>query len=324
VATLASLGVALAVMIGVLPSSAERLANTLASAFTRAATVDSGAGLSRALWQAGMASLGVFIPFAGAIALSAIVVSLLQTGFRTNWGAIGLNFARLNPLAGIGKLFGTPNLAASGQSILKLAAIGAALYVVMDARLHGLEAMLLGSEKTLLAAIFGSIVAILSAAVMIQVVSGAVDFVLVRNRFSTSVKMSRQEVKDEQKETDGDPHVRARIKAARSALAKRSLNVAMARAAVVITNPTHYAVALEYRAGQAEAPKIVAKGADERAARIRDLAREARIPIVANPPLARALFQQDVETEILPEHYRAVAEIIAYIWKLAERQMSRI
>ncbi len=324
VAALAGLAVAFVYTSSRLPASADHLVRVLASLFTRAATIDAGASLGRATSQVAVAAAGVVLPLAAAMVLAAAIVTLLQTGMKLNMSAVGFNFARLNPLTGLTRMFGAQSLGVSAQTILKLVAIGGALYVVMADRLRGIETLLVGSDIALVRAIFGSIVAMLGGALAIQAIAGPLDFVMTRRRFSQSTKMSQQEIKDEQKEMEGDPRIKARIKAAQTALAKRSLQVAMTRAAVVVTNPTHYAVALEYRPGQAEAPKIVAKGVDEQAARIRDLARDARIPIVPNPPLARALFQQELESEILPEHYRTVAEIIAYIWRLAEKQAQHI
>ncbi|HQT60721.1 MAG TPA: EscU/YscU/HrcU family type III secretion system export apparatus switch protein [Acidiphilium sp.] len=324
VASLAGLVVAFAFTSSRLPDSADHLVTVLASLFTRAATMDAGASLGRATSDVAMAAAGIVLPLAATMVLAAAIVTLFQTGLRLNTSALGLSFARLNPMTGLTRMFGAQSLGFSAQTILKLVAIGVALYIVMVDRLRGIETLLVGSDMTLVRAIFGSIVAMLGAVVVIQAIAGGIDFVLTRRRFADSVKMTQQEIKDEQKEMEGDPRIKARIKAAQNALAKRSLQAAMARAAVVVTNPTHYAVALEYQPGQAEAPKIVAKGVDEQAARIRDLARDARIPIVPNPPLARALFQQELESEILPEHYRTVAEIIAYIWRLAEKQTQRI
>jgi flagellar biosynthetic protein FlhB len=127
--------------------------------------------------------------------------------------------------------------------------------------------------------------------------------------------MSRQDLKEEAKKAEGDPHLRGRRRQLRLERGRRRMLAEVPRAAVVITNPTHYAVALSYGGGQA-APRVVAKGVDAVAARIREAADAAGVPRVANPPLARALWRVDLEAEIPPEHYQAVAEIIAYVWRL--------
>lgn len=318
--TLAGLGTALLVMITLIPSTASHFVHLLSEAFTQAGTVEVNAGIGRLVRQIVVGALEVIVPLAGAVSLAATMMSLLQTGFRMKTSALGVHFERLNPFSGMANLLGVQQLTMAAQTVIKLIAIGCALYLVLLARFDYLGHVLVAPPSALPGFIFVSIVAMLGASVLIQIAIAGADIAMVKRQFVTDTKMSHQDVKDEQKEMEGDPAVRARMKAARNMLAKRSLKAAMARAAVVITNPTHYAVALEYRSGQADAPKVVAKGADEQAARIRDLAREARIPIVANPPLARGLFRQELETGIEPEHYKAVAEVIAYIWKLAERQ----
>ncbi|MSO70463.1 MAG: hypothetical protein EXQ88_00345 [Alphaproteobacteria bacterium] len=132
--------------------------------------------------------------------------------------------------------------------------------------------------------------------------------------------MSKQEVRDEHKQTEGDPHVRARLRAIRTERARRRMMQAVPGAAVVITNPTHFAVALAYDGPKMAAPKVVAKGADLVAARIRAIAEEHGVPIVENPPLARALFGAvELGDQIQTEHYQAVAQIIAYVFKLKSK-----
>jgi flagellar biosynthetic protein FlhB len=131
--------------------------------------------------------------------------------------------------------------------------------------------------------------------------------------------MSREDLREEMRESEGDPQVKARLRRIRESRARQRMMAAIPNAAVVITNPTHFAVAIAYQQGEAAAPRLVAKGADEMAARIRAAAEEHGVPIVANPPLARALFRLEVETEIPPEHWQAVAEIISYVWRLQGR-----
>jgi flagellar biosynthetic protein FlhB len=128
--------------------------------------------------------------------------------------------------------------------------------------------------------------------------------------------MSRFELKEEAREADGNPEIKARIRRLRVQRARYRMAQAVARATVVVTNPTHYAVALAYDRGRSAAPRVVAKGVDEAAARIRAVAAEHNVPLVANPPLARALYRLELETDVPPEHYKAVAELIAYVWRL--------
>ena len=131
--------------------------------------------------------------------------------------------------------------------------------------------------------------------------------------------MSREEVKQEAKESDGNPAIKQRVRQIRMARARKRMLAAVPQATVIVTNPTHYAIALSYDRAKGGAPKVVAKGVDEVAARIRDVAREHRVPLVANPPLARALYLVELDAEIPAEHFKLVAEVIAYVWRLRTR-----
>jgi flagellar biosynthetic protein FlhB len=134
------------------------------------------------------------------------------------------------------------------------------------------------------------------------------------------MRMSKHEVKEEHKQAEGDPHVKARIRSLRRERARQRMMAAVPKATVVVTNPTHYAVALSYEMEKMEAPKLVAKGADYVALRIREIAEEHEVPIVENPPLARALFASvELDQEIPIEHYKAVAEVIGYVMRLKKR-----
>lgn len=143
------------------------------------------------------------------------------------------------------------------------------------------------------------------------------DYVYQRFSFMKSMRMSKQEVKEEHKQQEGDPMVRARLRQIRMERTRRRMMAAVPGASVVVTNPTHFAVALKYEMGAAGAPRVVAKGADLIAQKIREIAEENDVPIVENPPLARALYAGvEVDQEIPREHYRAVAEIIGYVFRL--------
>jgi flagellar biosynthetic protein FlhB len=144
----------------------------------------------------------------------------------------------------------------------------------------------------------------------------ALDLLWVHLRHSRSLRMSRHDILEEHKETEGDPRVKARLKQIRMFRARKRMLAAVPKATVVITNPTHYAVALAYDRGRHAAPRVVAKGVDALAARIREVAEANRIPLVANPPLARALYRVELDADIPAEYYQAVAEIIAYVWRL--------
>ena len=153
----------------------------------------------------------------------------------------------------------------------------------------------------------------------VQLVIAGLEMLWSRHRLQQRLRMSRQDLRDEQKENDGNPQVKGRIRAIRRQRARQQMMQAVPKAAVVLTNPTHYAVALAYEQGSRSAPRVVAKGADEAAMRIRALAAEHRVPIVENKPLARALFKVPLDQEIPREYFQAVAAVIAYVWRLAQK-----
>jgi flagellar biosynthetic protein FlhB len=257
------------------------------------------------------------LPVLVAVALAAILASLAQVGLLLRGQALLPDPARLNPLAGLRRLLGADGWIEVLRTLCKLAVVGGALWLALD----------LGVLKTALHQPPGALPGLIGREVLrlLLVALGAfgamslLDVLLVRWRHLRQLRMSREDLREEMREAEGDPQVKARLRRLRESRARQRMMAAIPDAAVVITNPTHYAVALSYQRGEAAAPRLVAKGADEMAARIRAAAEEHGVPIVANPPLARALFRLEVETEIPPEHWQAVAEIISYVWRLQGR-----
>ena len=152
-----------------------------------------------------------------------------------------------------------------------------------------------------------------------QAAIAVLDYWWVTLRHARGLRMSRHDITEEQREVEGDPRVKARLRQIRNFRARKRMLAAVPKATVVIVNPTHYAVALTYDRARVAAPRVVAKGVDSLASRIREVAQASSVPLVVNPPLARALYRVEVDSEIPAEHYQAVAEIIAYIWRLKSR-----
>jgi flagellar biosynthetic protein FlhB len=263
------------------------------------------------LWAAAPATFGV----AGLAAVGALAATLLQTGFLVSGKALVPNPSKISPLAGLGRLFGMHAVEEFARALIKLAVVGVALWAGAGG-LDDIAATLAGGPEALPGLISSRLGSLLSAALAATAGLAAVDMLWVRFRHARKLRMSRQELKDEMKEQEGDPHLRAHRRAvARKRSSRRTLS-ATATATVVVTNPTHYAVALAYERGKDAAPRIVAKGVDALAAKMRAVAAENDIPIVPNPPLARALYKLDEDTTIPEEHFKAVAEIIAFVMKL--------
>jgi len=229
---------------------------------------------------------------------------------------------KLSPIKGFGRVFGRAALANFWKGIAKLAVVGAAMAYALwpnDAVIAQLPTMEVSAllpfarERAL-----SLMLSLASAAAVIAMI----DYVFARQSFMRRMRMSRREIKEEFKQSEGDPHIRMRIRQLRTERSRQRMMAQVPNASVVITNPTHYAIALRYD-DETPAPICLAKGVDDLALRIRELAEEHDIPIVEDPPLARALFAAaDVDAPIPREHYEAVAKIIGFVMRLAARRRS--
>jgi flagellar biosynthetic protein FlhB len=269
-----------------------------------------------AVQTAGLVWLRATAPFVLAAMLAGVAVVLLQTRFLLSGKALRVDISRVNPLAGFKRLFSVSSLVEAAKSLVKLAVLGVVLWQVVYADVPGLLRAIYGEPGQLLARLMWPLQHVIFVVLAAQAAIAAGDYFWVTLRHARGLRMSRHELQEEQKETEGDPRVKGRIKQIRSVRARRRMLAAVPKATVVITNPTHYAVALLYDREKHAAPRVVAKGVDSLAARIREVAESNRIPLVANPPLARALYRVDVDATIPAEHYQAVAEVIAYVWRL--------
>jgi flagellar biosynthetic protein FlhB len=257
----------------------------------------------------------VAIPFV-LLLLAALVGNLVQ--HRLVWSLDGLTPkpSRISPLEGMKRLFSKQSLANFAKGLLKLAIVGAVLTVLMwpdRVRMASLvtldPAALLPFTAELARKLMGAVVAMLA-------VVAAADYLFQYRQWYERQKMSLQEVKEEYKQNEGDPTIKGKLKQIRAARMRKRMMANVPNASVVITNPTHYAVALQYERGM-EAPVCVAKGFDALALKIREVAEKHSVPIVENPPLARALHATvEVDQAIPPEHYKAVAEVIGYVLRL--------
>src|SRR5215469_443123 len=299
------------------PSLTGRLQVTLAR-FLDLTSLLSGEGLR---WDAIGA---LFAEIAGALVLptvllvvAAVAGSLVQTGLVFATEKMSIDFARLSPLAGLKRLFSLRATVEFLKNIAKFAVVTAILGMLVLPEMQKLPA-LTGMDTAQLAAEIHALLVRLAVGMLLLLAGIAgFDYAYQRISFLQSMRMSKQEVKEEHKQAEGDPMIKARLRQIRLERARKRMMAAVPSAAVVVTNPTHYAVALKYELGAKGAPKVVAKGADFLAQRIREIARENDVPLVENPPLARALYANvELDHEIPPEHYRAVAEVINYVFRL--------
>ena len=250
------------------------------------------------------------------LVIAAIAGNMIQ--HRLVWSTEQLKpkLSKISPLAGLKRLFSSQALANFVKGLIKLAVIGIVMTMLLwpqRNRLDGLvQTDILGSlvfTRSLALDVLGAVVAILF-------IVAAADYLFQYRQWLERQRMSIREIKDEYKQTEGDPMIKGKIRQLRQARMRKRMMADVPKASVVITNPTHYAIALKYERGM-EAPICVAKGLDAVALRIREVAGKHSIPVVENPPLARALHAAvEIDEEVPAEHYKAVAEIISYVMKL--------
>jgi flagellar biosynthetic protein FlhB len=299
------------------PAAARRLAGQLALLLAGAHAFSPLAGVKL------VARAGLFAaaPFMLVAALATIGAVLAQTGGLVHLGALAPDFSRLSPQRGLARIFSIGGLLEAGKALAKAAAAGAAAWVVLAGALPLLPTALAWDAPTLLAHTMHQAVRVLTVVIAVQAAIAGLDILHTRIRHAGEMRMSRHELREEHKETEGNPQIKARIRRLRMARVRRRMMAAVPKATVVVVNPTHYAVALSYQRGSTAAPRVVAKGVDEVAARIREVAEQNRVPLVANPPLARALHAIELDAEIPRELFAAVAELIAYVWRLRSRAL---
>jgi flagellar biosynthetic protein FlhB len=270
--------------------------------------------LTRAMAIAGVAIAPLFL----GILLIAVVVNMAQVGLNLNFDRITPNFAALNPLKGLGRIFGgTRVIIRMAMSFIKVIFVALTAY----SAIHGRMVEIMAVQRLSFLQIFGlgaSIVYSIALRIGILLfVLALLDYAYQRFQLEKDLMMSKQDVKEEMKRMDGDPKIKQRRRQIAIQRHLKRLKKEVPKADVVVTNPTHFAVALQYDAAKMRAPKVVAKGQDWMALRIREIALEANVPLVERAPLARALYKMcDVGDEIPEEFYAAVAEILAYVYKL--------
>ncbi|MEY9878494.1 flagellar biosynthesis protein FlhB [Bradyrhizobium sp. USDA 329] len=248
--------------------------------------------------------------------LAAIAGNMLQ--HRLVWSAESLKpkFNKISPGAGFKRIFGKQAAANFLKGIGKLVLLGAVMTMILWPERHRMEAMVRLDPAAMLGATTSMTIHLLGAVVAALAIVAIADYFFQYRSWFQRQKMSLQEIKEEFKQSEGDPHIKGKIRQLRQQRAKKRMMAAVPKASVIITNPTHYSVALSYERGMS-APICVAKGVDNLAFKIREIAREHDIPIVENVPLARALYATvDIDQEIPTEHYHAVAEVIGYVMRL--------
>ena len=264
--------------------------------------------------------LGMLTPIFVACVLAGLVAASVQAGFYLSWEVLRWDPSRINPISGLGRLWSKRSLVEVAKAFFKIGFASGVLYlfvrwqrrlffIPVGSDLHGcLFQIVRGLGK-----LSGTFVLSLGAL-------AGLDYLFQRSEFEKSLRMTRREAKEEFKLREGDPLLKARVRGVQRRLMRRRMMDAVAEADVVVTNPTHLAVALKYDAQAMPAPKVVAKGAGVIAEKIRSRARQANVPLVENKPLARTLYKEiEINNYIPRELYKAVAEVLAYVYRLRNR-----
>lgn len=265
--------------------------------------------------------LKVLAPFMIVLVVVALAVGFGQVGIRLSPKALMPKFSKLNPIEGIkNKFFSKEPVVETIKNILKVAIIGLVSYWLLASVVLDAVNLIQFSIFDILDYMSRNSISFIWKVGLIYAVLAAMDFVYQKYKFKEDMKMTKKEVKDEYKDTEGDPTVKSRIKSKQMEMAMRRMMAEVPKADVVITNPTHYAVALKYEPEKNGAPIVVAKGADRVAQRIKEIAQENNVPLHEDVFLARALYAScDIGDEIPEKLYKVVAEVLAYVYKMKQK-----
>ncbi len=321
----ASLVVSALIIIAWLPGACRDLVGLLTPFLAAAETMAIGpgegaAGLGGLLWEVGL----VMAPMLAAFVVVAAASCLVQVGLLWAPAKIKPEWGKISPLKGLSRLFSPQALFEFGKGMIKVTVVGAVAAAIGWPVLKASGQTVAVPLAHSLALVGGTTARMLGAAAAVMTVIAIADVLYQRHARLKQLRMTRTEVRDEAKQSDGDPHVKARLRRLRMERSRKRMMAAVPEATVVITNPTHFAVALRYDMATMPAPKVVAKGVDFLAQRIREIAEAHAVPLVENPPLARSLHAAvEVDEEIPTEHYQAVAQVIGYVMQLDRKKTDR-
>lgn len=270
------------------------------------------------LWQAGAAAAAITLPFLLTLAVVAAGGTLLQTGGVIALKKLTPKLEHLSPIKGVQRLLSTESINRLVLGVLKIVLIAAVAYLTIVGQIQPL----LGAATLMPLGVLhmtGKLLFSLAVRMcLVLLILGLIDYAFQRRKVMQQLRMTKQEVKDELKRMEGDPLLKHRRRQIQAKIAMQRLSLDVPKADVVVTNPTEYAVALRYDEAAMSAPRVVAKGRDFLALRIRQIAQQHAIPIVQRPPLARGLYATvEVGQEVPPAYYRAIAEVLAYVYQLA-------
>jgi flagellar biosynthetic protein FlhB len=305
------------------PKIVQRMADVLRGAIAQMSSpeVVSRHGIGTLMSSAGEAVLLAVAPIALACVMAGVATNLGMVGLRPSGKALKPDPKRLNPVSGAKNIFGPNAIVETLKSIAKVGVVAAIVAIALLPRLPEFGGMVGISPVEFGSILAGGMTSLVKRAALAYFVIGVADFLWQRHRHEKSLKMDKQEVKDEAKEQNLPAEVRSMLRRRQMELSRKRMMAEVPTADVVVTNPTHYSVALRYDAAKADAPEVVAKGQDHIALRIRELAREHGVPVVPDPPLARGLYGSVELGHTIPEEFfGAVAAVLAFVYRTAARR----
>ena len=255
-------------------------------------------------------------PIMLAIMLIGLAINFFQVGLNFNTESIEFKLDKLNPINGFGRIFSKRSLVELAKSFFKILVIGFFLYRFIHEQILAMPQFMFFDLTTSLALVAEIIFQMAFIVIGVIMIMALMDYGYQKWQTTQDLKMTKQEVKDEMKQSEGDPQIKGKIRQKQRQMAMARMMKEVPKADVIVTNPTHYAIALSYQQGMS-APLVVAKGQDLVAQRIKEIAREARVPIIENKPLARAIYAAVQIGDAIPQElYQAVAEVLAYVYRL--------
>ena len=283
-----------------------------------------GAGLA-AMMRVLLPQIAIALgPFFGVMILASVIGHVIQSRPSFNLDKLAPDFSKVSPMAGFQRLFGVEGWMNLLKGLIKIAIVGIAIWTQVWPEHSMLEGILSQSTASVAGDMSHLLFKVLMASLIALGMIAGLDYFWQRMRWLSRNRMSKQEIKEEYRQNEGDPHIKAKIRQLRQERSRKRMMAAVPSATVVVMNPTHYAVALKYESGKMAAPTCVAKGLDALALRIRAVAEENDVPVVENPPLARALYAAvEIDEPVPAEHFKAVAQVIGYVFKLQGKVPAR-
>lgn len=262
----------------------------------------------------------ILAPLMATVIVLGLVSNVAQFGFLLSAETLSPKFSKLNPLEGLKRLFSRQAMAELLKSVLKIGLVGLVAFYTVKKEYYNLPSLIDLDVRGILTYGGGISFRILLNTGMVILTLALLDYAFQRWDYEKSLMMTKEEIKEESKQSEGNPQIKSRIRSLQREAARKRMMQAVPTADVIVTNPTHIAVAIKYEAGKMRAPVVVAKGTGFIAEKIKELARENRVPVMENKPLARAMYKMvNIGKEVPSDLYQAVAEVLAYVYKLKRR-----